>query len=41
MFVHFSDPDEYGHSHGWMSKEYITAVKHSDACLTTVLAAIA
>lgn len=40
MFVHFSDPDEYGHSHGWMSEEYITAVKHSDACLTTVLAAI-
>ena len=26
MFVHFSDPDEYGHSHGWMSKEYLRAV---------------
>ena len=23
MFVHFSDPDEYGHSHGWMSPEYL------------------
>jgi predicted AlkP superfamily pyrophosphatase or phosphodiesterase len=40
LFVHFSDPDEYGHSHGWMSKEYLHAVHNSDACLATVLAAI-
>jgi predicted AlkP superfamily pyrophosphatase or phosphodiesterase len=40
LFVHFSDPDEYGHSHGWMSKEYSDAVKSSDACLATVLGAI-
>ena len=40
MFVHFSDPDEYGHSHGWMSKEYLRAVHNSDGCLATVLAAI-
>jgi hypothetical protein len=40
LFVHFSDPDEYGHSHGWMSKEYLHAVKSSDACLATVLAGI-
>ena len=40
MFVHFSDPDEYGHSHGWMSKEYLHAVHNSDGCLATVLAAI-
>ena len=40
MFVHFSDPDEYGHSHGWMSKEYLRAVHSSDTCLATVLAAI-
>ena len=40
LFVHFSDPDEYGHSHGWMSPEYQKAVKASDACLATVLAAI-
>ncbi len=40
LFVHFSDPDEYGHSHGWMSPEYLHAVKSSDRCLATVLAAI-
>ena len=40
LFIHFSDPDEYGHSHGWMSKEYLRAVHHSDGCLATVLAAI-
>ncbi len=40
MFIHFSDPDEYGHSHGWMSAEYLHAVHDSDRCLATVLAAI-
>lgn len=40
LFVHFSDPDEYGHSHGWLSKEYIRAARNSDRCLATVLAAI-
>jgi arylsulfatase A-like enzyme len=40
LFVHFSDPDEYGHSHGWLSKEYLRAAKNSDKCLATVLAAI-
>ncbi len=40
LFVHFSDPDEYGHSHGWLSKEYVRAAKNSDRCLATVLAAI-
>jgi predicted AlkP superfamily pyrophosphatase or phosphodiesterase len=40
LFVHFSDPDEYGHSHGWMSPEYLRAVRNSDRCLATVLAAI-
>lgn len=40
MFVHFSDPDEYGHSKGWMSKEYVMAVKSSDKCLATLLEAI-
>jgi predicted AlkP superfamily pyrophosphatase or phosphodiesterase len=40
MFVHFSDPDEYGHSHGWMSPEYLRAVHHSDTCLAEVLGAI-
>ena len=40
LFVHFSDPDEYGHSHGWMSKEYLTRRANSERCLATVLAAI-
>ncbi|HVK78644.1 MAG TPA: alkaline phosphatase [Kofleriaceae bacterium] len=40
LFVHFSDPDEYGHSHGWMSPEYRRAVRNSDRCLGTVLDAI-
>lgn len=40
LFVHFSDPDEYGHSHGWTSKEYRKAAHNSDRCLATVLAAI-
>jgi arylsulfatase A-like enzyme len=40
LFVHFSDPDEYGHSHGWMSPEYLHAVQSSDRCLATVLDAI-
>lgn len=40
LFVHFSDPDEYGHSHGWLSKEYLRAARNSDRCLATVLDAI-
>jgi len=40
MFVHFSDPDEFGHSHGWMSPEYLKAVSNSDKCLATFLAAV-
>ncbi len=40
LFVHFSDPDEYGHSNGWLSKQYVRAAKNSDACLGTVLDAI-
>jgi predicted AlkP superfamily pyrophosphatase or phosphodiesterase len=40
MFVHFSDPDEYGHASGWMSKEYLKGAKQSDKCLATLLAAV-
>lgn len=40
MFVHFSDPDEFGHSHGWMSREYLRGVRSSDACLATLLGAL-
>ena len=32
-FVHFSDPDELGHSKGWMSKQQIHAIGDSDKCL--------
>lgn len=40
LFVHFSDPDEYGHSHGWLSQAYRRAVRNSDRCLATLLAAV-
>ena len=40
LFVHFSDPDEFGHSDGWMSPKYQAAVRASDKCLATVLDAI-
>jgi arylsulfatase A-like enzyme len=40
LFVHFSDPDEYGHSDGWMSPKYQAAVHAADSCLATVLDAI-
>lgn len=32
-FVHFSDPDELGHSKGWMSAAQKNAISHSDQCL--------
>lgn len=32
-FVHFSDPDELGHSKGWMSPAQKHAISHSDQCL--------
>jgi hypothetical protein len=40
MFVHFTDPDDLGHSVGWMTPEYLTAVTESDRCLGRMLAAI-
>lgn len=40
MFVHFSDPDEYGHAQGWMSKSYLRGVRQSDACLGQLLGAV-
>jgi bisphosphoglycerate-independent phosphoglycerate mutase (AlkP superfamily) len=40
LFVHFSDPDEYGHSHGWLSNEYVKAARHSDSCLGLLVDAI-
>jgi predicted AlkP superfamily pyrophosphatase or phosphodiesterase len=40
MFVHFSDPDEAGHAKGWMSPEYLKAVRASDHCLGTFFSAL-
>ena len=39
-FVHFADPDEAGHAHGWGSEEQKRAFAESDAALKTVLTAI-
>src|SRR5262245_12830165 len=40
MFVHFSDPDDYGHARGWMSAAYVKGVRNTDRCLARLLAAI-
>jgi arylsulfatase A-like enzyme len=40
MFVHFTDPDNAGHGHGWMTSAYLTAVHESDRCLGMILDAI-
>ena len=39
-FVHFSDPDEAGHSAGWMSESQKHAALASDACLGTIYQAL-
>lgn len=41
MFVHFSDPDEYGHAQGWMSEPYDRGAADADRCLGKLVAAIA
>ena len=38
-FIHFSDPDDLGHSDGWMSNPQLDAVRHTDKCLATLLEA--
>jgi hypothetical protein len=40
-FIHFSDPDDLGHSDGWMSNPQLEAVRHTDKCLQTLLDAVA
>ncbi len=40
-FIHFSDPDDLGHSQGWMSDPQFGAVRHTDKCLETLLDAVA
>ncbi len=39
-FVHFSEPDDAGHMHRWMSARYLAAIRRTDACLGTVIDAI-
>jgi hypothetical protein len=39
-FVHFSEPDEYGHSRGWMTEPYLRGIATADRCLGTLLTAI-
>jgi hypothetical protein len=39
-FIHFSDPDDLGHSVGWMSNPQLEAVRHADKCLGTLVDAV-
>jgi predicted AlkP superfamily pyrophosphatase or phosphodiesterase len=39
LFVHLTDPDAAGHSHGWMSREYGRGVLRADAALERLLRA--
>jgi predicted AlkP superfamily pyrophosphatase or phosphodiesterase len=40
-FIHFSDPDDLGHSDGWMSNPQLESVRSTDKCLATLLDAVA
>lgn len=40
MFVHFSDPDEKGHSAGWLSDAQKAAARECDRCLGRLLDAL-
>jgi predicted AlkP superfamily pyrophosphatase or phosphodiesterase len=39
-FVHFSNPDEAGHSKGWESEQYLHAISEDDRCLGVIVAAL-
>jgi len=39
-FVYFGWTDECGHMHGWMSPEYLDAVKNADECVGELLAEV-
>jgi hypothetical protein len=39
-FVHFSDPDEVGHSKGWGSAAQVKAITNSDRCLGVIYEAL-
>ncbi|MDH5676444.1 MAG: alkaline phosphatase family protein [Myxococcales bacterium] len=40
VFVHFSDPDGAGHRYGWMSPQYMEAVRRADRCVAELIAAV-
>jgi arylsulfatase A-like enzyme len=40
VFLHLSDPDGAGHRHGWMSAEYLAAVRRADRCVGDVVDAL-
>lgn len=40
-FVHLSEPDEFGHSRGWMTEAYLRGIASVDRCVGTLLTAIA
>jgi hypothetical protein len=40
VFLHFSDPDNAGHQFGWMTDEYMAAVKRADYCVGQVMEAL-
>lgn len=33
VFIHFADPDGAGHTYGWLSEEYMHAVRRADRCV--------
>ena len=39
-FLHLSPPDVVGHAHGWMSPQYLRAVRRADALLGRVVKAV-
>lgn len=40
IFVHFADPDSTGHRKGWMSPDYIDAVRRVDGLVGQIVAAL-
>lgn len=40
VFVHFADPDNFGHSHGWMRSRYMQAVSRVDGYLRHLTEAV-
>lgn len=40
-FIHFSDPDDLGHSDGWMSNPQLESIRSTDKCLATLVDAVA